>query len=111
MAINVRNVYYLLCYAWDRLECWNLVNLDAIPGNRVENLLGKTLQDGVGHLIRRGIDRGYISHDEDAQRLRGKLLLSDTIARALSPRGRVACRSDELSHDVPHNQVIKAAMR
>jgi 5-methylcytosine-specific restriction enzyme subunit McrC len=79
VAIPVENVYYLLCYAWDRLEARTLVNIDAVPGNRVESLLGKVLQDGVAHLIRRGLDRGYTAVDEEGSRLRGKLLISETV--------------------------------
>ncbi len=59
MAVPVQNIYYLLCYAWNRLEARDLVDVDAVPGNRVANLLGKVLQDGVANLIRRGFDRGY----------------------------------------------------
>lgn len=97
MAVPIRNVYYLLCYAWDRLEARNLVDVDAVPGNRVENFLGKVLQEGVAHLIRRGLDRGYVPIDEEGRRLREKLLLSETVARVLLPRGRIACRMDDLS--------------
>ncbi len=87
-----------------------MVDVDAIPGNRVENLLGQVLCDGVAHLIRRGLDRGYVGFDEEARRLRGKIIISETIQRSLLPRGRIACNVDELSYDVPHNRVIKAAM-
>jgi 5-methylcytosine-specific restriction enzyme subunit McrC len=111
MAVPIQNIYYLLCYAWNFLEARDLVDVNAVPGNRVENLLGKVLQDGVGHLIRRGLDRGYIDFDAEDRRLRGKLLLSETVGRVLLSRGRVACRMDELSYDVPHNRVIKAAMQ
>jgi 5-methylcytosine-specific restriction enzyme subunit McrC len=111
MAVPVQNIYYLLCYAWNRLEARDLVDVEAIPGNRVENLLGKVLQEGVSNLIRRGLDRGYIAFEEDGRRLRGKLLLSDTVKRSLLPQGRVVCHFDDLSYDVPHNRVIKAAMR
>jgi 5-methylcytosine-specific restriction enzyme subunit McrC len=111
MAIPVRNIYYLLCYAWNRLEARGLIDTGAVPGNRVENLLGKVLQHGVAHLMRRGLDRGYVAHDEEGRRLRGKVLLSETVGRMLLPRGRVACQADELSHDVAHNRVLKAAMR
>ena len=110
MSVSVQNIYYLLCYAWNRLEARNLVNVDAIPSNRVENLLGKVLNDGVAHLIRRGFDRGYVSFEETSKRLRGKVLLTDTATRSLLQQGRVACQVDDLSHDVPHNRMIKAAM-
>lgn len=110
MSVSVQNIYYLLCYAWDRLEARNLVDVDAIPGNRIENLLGKVLHDGVAHLIRGGFDRGYVSFEETSRRLRGKVLLLETVGRSLLQQGRVACQMDDLSHDVPHNRVIKAAM-
>jgi 5-methylcytosine-specific restriction enzyme subunit McrC len=110
VSVSVQNIYYLLCYAWDRLEARQVVDVEAIPGNRVENLLGQVFRDGVAHLIRQGLDRGYVGFVEEGRRLRGKLVLADTVQRTLLPRGRVACQLDELSHDVPHNRVIKAAM-
>lgn len=110
MAIPVENVYYLLCYAWDRLDARGQVDVSAIPGNRVENLLAKVLCDGVSQLLRTGLDRGYFAVEQDSRVLRGKLLMSETVKRTLLPRGRVACAHDELTVDVPHNRVIKAAM-
>jgi len=111
MAISIQNVYYMLCYAWDHLKARALVDVGAVPGERVEDLLGKVLQHGVAHLIRRGLDQDYITSEEEERRLRGKLLFSETARRMLLPRGRVACATDEQSHDVPHNRVLKAAMR
>ncbi|MCB9707286.1 MAG: hypothetical protein H6714_00655 [Myxococcales bacterium] len=111
MPIPIQNIYYLLCYAWDRLEARGLVSTDALAGHRVEHLLAKVLGVGVGHLLRGGLDRGYIVAHEEGPRLRGKFLLTESISRCLLPRGHAACSVDELSHDVPHNRVIKAAMR
>ncbi len=110
MAVPVRNIYYLLCYAWDRLEARDLIDVGAVSGNRIENLLGSVLSHAVADLIRRGLDRGYVPFEEEGRRLRGKLLLSEVVKRSLLPRGRVVCHIDELSHDVPHNRLIKAAM-
>ena len=110
MAVPVKNIYYLLCYAWNRLEARELVDVGAICGNRIENLLGSVLSLAVADLIRRGLDRGYVPFEEEGRRLRGKLLLSEVVKRTLLPRGRVVCSVDELSHDVPHNRLIKAAM-
>lgn len=100
----------MLCYAWDRLEARELVDVGGVSGNRIENLLGSVLSHAVADLIRRGLDRGYVPFEEEGRRLRGKLLLSEVVKRTLLPRGRVACNVDELSHDVPHNRLIKAAM-
>lgn len=111
MSVPVQNIYYLLCYAWDRLEVRDQIDVDTVAGNRTENLLAHVLSEGVGNLIRRGLDRGYVPYEEEGRRLRGKLLVSETVKRTLLPRGRVACRHDELSLDVPHNRVLRAAMR
>lgn len=110
MAVPVRNIYYLLCYAWNRLEARELVDVGAVSGNRIENLLGSVLSHAVADLIRRGLDRGYVPFEEEGRRLRGKMLLSEVVKRTLLPRGRVVCNVDELSHDVPHNRLIKATM-
>ena len=48
MAIPLENVYYLLCYAWNRLDARDRVDVSAIPGNRIENLLAKVLIEGTG---------------------------------------------------------------
>jgi 5-methylcytosine-specific restriction enzyme subunit McrC len=111
MAVPIRNIYYLLCYAWEKLGALDTTDAGALTGDRVENLLAKVLVDGVTHLMRRGLDRGYLAVDQEGRQLRGKVLLVETAQRLLLQQGRVACRSDELSHDVPHNRVIKAAMR
>ena len=111
MSVPLQNVYYLLCYAWNRLEVRDQISLGSVSGERVENLLGVVLDAGLADLIRRGLDRGYVDVEEEGRRLRGKLLLSQTVRRMLVQRGQVACLTDELSYDVPHNRVLKAAAR
>lgn len=111
MAVPIQNVYYLLCYAWDRLDALDSVDVGALSGDRIENLLGKVLHSGVSQLMRRGLDRGYLPVEQEGRQLRGKVLLVETAQRLLLQQGRVACRTDELSYDVPHNRVLKAAMR
>lgn len=62
MAIPLENVYYLLCYAWNRLDARDRVDVSAVPGNRIENLLAKVLIEGTAHLLRSGLDRSYVFH-------------------------------------------------
>ena len=111
VAIPLQNVYYLLCYAWNRLEARDRVNVSSVPGDRTENLLAKVLAEGTGHLLRSGLDRDYIAEQQDERRVRGKLLISESVKRTLLQRGVAACSVDELSHDIPHNRVLKAALR
>ena len=111
MPVPLANIYYLLCYAWDQLPARDLIDTGSIAGNRIENLLGKVMKEGVTRLLRQGLDRGYVDFDEESRRFRGKLLMTETMSRALLPNGYVACRAHDLTHDVPHNRVVKAAMR
>ena len=111
MNIPIANVYYLLCYAWGHAEESEVVRVKDLEGlNRVHDLLGHVLATGTLRLIRRGLDRGYREVREDLAGIRGKVALSDTAARALRSRGRVACDFEELSHDVLHNRILRSTL-
>jgi 5-methylcytosine-specific restriction enzyme subunit McrC len=74
-------------------------------------LFARVLDGGVTHLLKRGIDRGYITEEEDTSSLRGKFDVSVTIKRNLLRQSRVHCVIDSLSYDVMHNRIIKATIR
>lgn len=108
--ITVRNIYYLLLYAWDKFDEGRMVSIDAEPDTDLVNLLALVLTRGIDQLLRRGLDRGYLSVVEELAGIRGKLDLSTSIKSNLLPRARTACQFDELSHDVLHNQILKATL-
>lgn len=110
MEVPVQNVYYLLCYAWNKAPTQGLTDTSQIPNDRVENLLAKVLSEGVSNLIRRGLDRGYRPYVEEERRIRGKLLVSESLKRAVFRRGKAVCQVDDFTHDVPHNRILKAAL-
>jgi 5-methylcytosine-specific restriction enzyme subunit McrC len=112
VKIPIANVYYLLCYAWQHTQDDEVVSVgDAGQFDGVHDLLGKVLAEGTFHLVRQGLDRGYVDHEEDLSGVRGKIDLAGTVKRSTRTRGRVACRYGELSYDVPHNRILKAALR
>jgi len=78
---------------------------------RVHDLLGHVLAEGTFQLVRRGLDRGYIEVREDLAGIRGKLEIGEIAKRALRARGRAACLFEELSYDVPHNQILRSTLR
>ena len=45
-----------------------------------------------------------------SSRPRGRMRLSDTLARGLLSRAQVACSTDDLSRDILHNQIIKSTL-
>jgi 5-methylcytosine-specific restriction enzyme subunit McrC len=108
--IPIRNIYYLLCYAWRRLEERDLLALDVDDVTELVDLFGRVLLSGVRHLRRRGLDRGYLNHDECTTTIRGRIDLDRTVRENLLQHGRVCCRHDHLSHDVLHNRILRSTM-
>ena len=109
--IPILNVYYLLCYAWGRVQERDTRRLATLGGlSTVQDLLGKVLAGGVSHLFRRGIDRGYVERREDLAGIRGKLAVSETAKRALRARGRAACDFEELSVDTRPNRILRTSL-
>lgn len=104
--IPIGNLYYLLCYAWNRLDERDFVETAALPRQDLPNLLGRILINGVKRLLRQGIDRIYIANTQDSQNPKGKIDLAASLKRGLLLRNAVACVVDELSHDVLHNRII-----
>lgn len=109
--IPIANLYYLLCYAWNRLDERSFVDVEALPRQDLPNLLAHILINGVKRLLRQGIDRTYIARNQDSQNPRGKIDITGSLKRGLLQRNAIACVVDELSHDVLHNRIIRTTLR
>ncbi len=111
MKIPIQNVYYLLCYAWGHADQSDVVNVSELQGlDQVHDLLGKVLAEGTFQVVRRGLDRDYLEVREDIAGVRGKIEVAQLAKRALRARGRVACVFEEMSHDIPHNRILKSTL-
>jgi 5-methylcytosine-specific restriction enzyme subunit McrC len=108
--IPIQNVYYLLCYAWNRWEEGQSVEVASVESNELVDLLAHVLIAGTRSVLRRGLDRGYVEHAEDRSALRGKIDFAVTTKRALLRSARAHCRFDDLSHDVLHNRILRTTI-
>jgi len=110
MSIPVQNLYHLLTYAWDQLEEAEAVAVTAEPTDSLLDLLARVLVQGTSHILKRGLAREYAPETELTGRLRGKLLLSESIRQQTLPTARAWCTFDELSHDTQVNRLLKATL-
>lgn len=110
MNVPVRNVYWLLLYAWNHLGAGE-TTLGAAEPRHLHDLFASVLADKVMHLITRGLDRGYVEVEDTLAGIRGRVDLDTTLRRGLLTTGRAHCRFDELRHDVPHNRILRATLR
>lgn len=111
MTIPIRNLYYLLCYAWERFPDAHPVDVGVETSPDLPNLLARIFVNDVHRLLRRGLDRGYRAFVEEIRAPRGRLLLDDIVKQQTLRRGAVVCAIDELTPDVAHNRIIKATCR
>jgi 5-methylcytosine-specific restriction enzyme subunit McrC len=61
-------------------------------------------------LLRRGLDRTYLSFQEETTRPRGHIDFSGTAKRCLDRHHAVLCNYDELDANVLHNQILRATV-
>lgn len=111
MRIPIQNIYYLLCYAWNKLEERDVVDVPVEDCNNIMDLLAKVIVGATTHLLKRGLDRGYIEHHEDRSALRGKVIFNPSLKRTLFHHGKAHCHFDDLHYNVLHNQILKTTIR
>ena len=109
--IPIKNIYYLLTYAWNKLEESELVDVAAEDESDLLNLLGRVLLNGTKTLLKRGIDRQYLTENEVYQGIKGKVNITDSLRKNLFSKGLSVCEFDELSADILPNQILKTTLR
>ncbi|MGD0768039.1 MAG: hypothetical protein ABSB42_07570 [Tepidisphaeraceae bacterium] len=110
MKIPIQNIYFLLCYAWDKLEESKIVDVDAIESTSLVDLFARVLISGANHLLKRGIDRGYVPQHEWGSRLRGRICFQEALRKSGMRAASLPCDFDELSHDVLPNRILKSTI-
>jgi 5-methylcytosine-specific restriction enzyme subunit McrC len=109
-VIPIENIYFLLMYAWNTLDEGEQIDVDAKDSASLLELLARVLISGVDHARRRGFDRSYVGRSEEIAGVRGRLLVSTSIATLAFKRGRAYCEFDDLSHDTLPNQIVKTTL-
>ncbi len=104
--IPIQNLYFLLCYAWDKLEAKGEVTIAAEDGRHLLDLLGSVFLRGCGRLVKRGLMQDYVEQNAVLKGIRGRLEVVPSMQKGLLLKGQAQCRFDELSHDIPPNQAL-----
>ncbi|MGB7986561.1 MAG: hypothetical protein WCF54_15440 [Terracidiphilus sp.] len=110
-AIPIRNIYYLLCYAWNLLEEVDELALGIEDLPRVEDLLARLLVHGTRRLLRRGIDQNYLPQSDILATVRGRIDFEVSTRRLLFEHGKVQCDFEEFLPDLLHNRILKETLK
>ncbi|MDU0370752.1 hypothetical protein ACFPAF_10135 [Hymenobacter endophyticus] len=110
--IPIRNLYYLLCYAWNRLPDPGELQATATKEfHRPLELLTRLLLTATRRQLRQGLPVAYVEQVAELPELRGRVQLVPTIGRDLLRRGRAVCVFDELSPDTPLAQLVLGTLQ
>lgn len=105
--IPVQNIYYLLSYAWDKLEQGEHYSTDIDSYHTVHNLFARVFTNAAYTLLKRGLDRTYVEQVQSYRGIKGKLMLSDSIKQNQINNGLTICAFDEFNYNTIPNQIIK----
>jgi 5-methylcytosine-specific restriction enzyme subunit McrC len=105
-SIPIQNIYYLLCYAWNKLDEKDRVSVSIDDKTQLLDLFAKVLISASKVLLKRGIDSSYREYDEAIPGIKGKLNLTSTLKANLLRKQRTICTFDEFSFNVLLNQIL-----
>ncbi|MCK5848057.1 MAG: 5-methylcytosine-specific restriction endonuclease system specificity protein McrC, partial [Caldisericia bacterium] len=106
-CIFIKNVYYMLTYAFRVLRQSNYDKITAENFDNIHDLFASILSKGIAQQLKQGLCREYISKCKNLSSMRGKINIQGTINNKLQRKQMLACEYDELSVNNTFNQIIK----
>lgn len=106
MPIPIENIYYLLCYAWNKLEEKERVKVSVDDKTELLDLFAKILINGTKVLLKRGIDKSYIDCTDEIVGVKGKVQISQTLKSNLLFKQRTVCTFDTFSSNILTNRIL-----
>lgn len=107
LKIPIKNIYYMLSYAYGVLRQNNYSNISSEQFDNIYELLSEILIKGIREQVKRGIYKEYNPVEEDLNVLRGKIGLAECIKLKSKSSIKLHCIFDEFNSDNLLNQIIK----
>lgn len=108
--IPIRNIYYMLSYAFRILNEQSYKSVETEQFDNVAELCAAILAKGVSSQLKRGLGRDYIEKAEPLSALRGRIEISESIKTRSILRRQLICSYDEFSENSYMNRIIKTTM-
>ena len=109
-GILIKNIYYMLTYAFQTLRRSDFDTVAAEKFENIHDLFAAILGKGVAYQLKQGLYKEYILQTEERTALRGKLKLQETMKNRIRQRQKLFCEYDELSENNLLNQILKTTM-
>ncbi len=107
-GILIKNVYYMLSYAFQYLKQSQYQNLQPEDFENIYELLSEILIRGITQQLKQGLYREYIPFSDDIPTVRGRISIDNSIKLKLQQKQKLHCDFDELSENNIFNQILKS---
>ena len=108
--IPIRNIYYMLSYAFQVLSEQGYKNIETEQFDNVAELCAAILSKGVSLQLKRGLGREYIETTESLSSVRGRIDISESIKTRSLLKRQLVCSYDDFSENSYMNRIIKTTM-
>ena len=108
--IPIRNVYYMLAYAFQVLNEQGYKDVATEEFENVAELCAAILIKGISIQLKRGLNREYIEQKEKLSTLRGRVDISESLKTMSLMKGQLVCSYDEFSVNSYMNRIIRTTM-
>lgn len=109
-GILIKNVYYMLAYAFQDLRHNNYEDIEGEEFDNVYDLFAEILTRGVSCQLKHGLYRSYVNREESLSTLRGRILMPETIRNYTRSVRRLHCEFDDYSENNTFNQILKTTL-
>lgn len=109
--INIKNVYYMLSYAFTILNKKGYQKLATEQFENILDLYSAILIKGVSSQLKSGLHHEYVEHDDTLKVIRGKVNVTNSIRNLDILNQRINCTYDEFSMNTYMNKILKTTMQ
>lgn len=110
-SILVKNVYYMLAYAFQSLRAGEFDDVATEPFDHLHDMFAAILAKGISRQLKQGIHREFRAHTADLPVLRGKIDMPGTVRLRAARRNMLTSEFEDLTENTSLNQILKATAR
>lgn len=108
--IPIRNIYYMLSYAFQVLQEKGYNNIATEEFDNVAELFSAILSKGISLQLKRGLNKDYIEVSEPLSAIKGKIDISDSIKTRSVIKSQLICSYEEFSENSYFNKILKTTV-
>jgi len=109
-VIPIRNIYYMLAYAYQALQEQGYKNIATEEFNNAAELCATILLKGVTKQLKHGLAREYIPETDTLSFIRGRMDITASIKTRSLLKRQMVCAYDDFSVNSYMNRIIKTTL-